>query len=704
MSAAAMCATAFAGTRILYEQNFETVTDAAAAGWSFGGASMTIASDDYGKYLELALGQNNGRSGQVTWGNGIFLDKDGEPILEGDTYEVMFDFSIKQNANNQFGSGLTIFTNHAPVGNQGYRLPWNPSGVWSNYVFDLSQCNTAADPDMIATINAPLKVETSTNDQGEEVKNYSIDTSQQYTIATGNWYTVKNTVNVNTREVEYQVVDLAGNELASGTMTVPQTNVNGEEISMYAEGLYVMESRYQTIIDIDNIKVSFESENDYANPPTIALTRLGKTAEEDLELKMRGYTISFLDGETLHVTGTEGNTVDVEWADCDGAYIYDTTTSGTIKAWTTCGEATSTVVEATADCVPCPLPTVAAAITSVSAGYGKTYTLSVSNAEVPLQPTIFIDYRFTGKSGKVIEETGVASGASVTVEEEGVLSITSTAFGYQATTTSVDNDIQYIVKKEYDFARMSKEELAKAGFSSWNVLNSGSTSGFDNWTARKRLYYNLAGSETTDEEGNIVYTAVYPFGFVAEDNTTNVIEYSEIMSEDNAAGSTHFEGLDVFVGRNLCALYRIGVYNNETGGGNNKNIDIYNLDPTDVVIANKINNYGGNSNHPVVATDAEYYAMLEGENFVYLPTEDTSKDGEGNEIGLGTYSVHVDIYRIDTTCAKLTIFAQAEGGSVENVEAETNTDDHYYTIDGLRLDQPDRPGLYIHKGKKVIIK
>ncbi|MCM1141015.1 MAG: hypothetical protein NC453_20800, partial [Muribaculum sp.] len=700
MAAAAMCASAFAGTRILYEQNFETVTDPAAAGWSFGGASMSIASDEYGKFLELALGQNNGRSGQVTWGNEVFLNKDGESVLDGDTYNVSFDFSIKQNANNQFGSGLTLFTNHAPVGNQGYRLPWNPGGVWSNYVFDLSQCNTAADPDMIATINAPFKAETTTNDAGEEVTNYSIDTTEQYTLATGNWYTVSNTVNVVTREVEYKVEDLMGNMLTSGTMTVPQTNVNGEDISMFVEGLYVMESRYQTIIDIDNIKISFDSDGDYANPPTVALTRLGKTADEELNLNLRAYTISFLDGETLHVTGTDGQTVEVEWADCEGSYVYDTTVSGTITAWTTCGTATSEPVSVVADCVPCPLPSVSAAITSVQAGYGKTYTLNVSNADVPLQPTIFIDYKFVGKSGKVVEVEGVASGAQVVVDEEGVLSVTSTAFGYQATTATVDNNIEYVVKKEYDFARMSKEELAKAGFSTWDVLNSGATSGFNNWTARHRLFYNLAGSETVNEEGATVYTEVYPFGFIAEDNTTNVIEYSVIEAADNAAGSEHFEGLDVYVGHNLCAMYRVGVFNNETGGGNNKNIDIYNLDPTDVVIANKINNYGGNSNHPVVATDEEYYAQLEGENFVYLPQEDTEKVGE-DIVGLGTYSVHVDVYRIDTTCAKLTIFAQAEGGAVEGVEAEVEGDNYYYTIDGLRLAEPTRPGLYIHNGKKI---
>lgn len=43
--------------------------------------------------------------------------------------------------------------------------------------------------------------------------------------------------------------------------------------------------------------------------------------------------------------------------------------------------------------------------------------------------------------------------------------------------------------------------------------------------------------------------------------------------------------------------------------------------------------------------------------------------------------------------------------AVEGIEAEEVAgDNYYYTIDGIRLDQPNRPGLYIHNGKKIIVK
>lgn len=701
LAATAVCATTFAGERILYQQNFETAADAAATGWTYGGTSMTIASDEYGKFLELSLGQSNGRSGQVTWGQDIFLNDAGESVLEKGKYNMSFDFSLKTMSNNQWNGEITVFTNHAPKTNETYRLPWSAGyeGPWDNFLFDLSQCNTSEtdNTDMLATVNAPIK-ETTAEDG---TVTYSIDTTNQYTIATGNWYTVAMEVDVNSREVVYSVIDLSGNELTSGTITVPETDKNGEPISMYAEGLFVMTARYQMTFDIDNIKISFDSDSDWANEPTIALTRLGQTEEGTEDLNLRAYTITFVDGETLHVTGPDGATVEAEWADCDGAYIYETSTSGALKAWTTCGTATSTVVETVVDCTPVALPAVVATISSVEAGYGKTYTLKVDNSEVPLQPTIFINYEFTGVNGEKVSAEGEASGVTVTVSEGGTLKLTSAAFGYQSTTVTEDNNIEFAVKKVYDFARMSDEEIKAAGFPDYQVLNSDATSGFNNWTARKRLYYLLEGTQTVDEEGNEVWTNVYPFGFISAEDTENVMYYTELDTEGevqtNVAGYELFEGLNVFAGHNVSYLKHIGFYNNATAGGNNKNIDVLNLDATDFVVINKINNYGGNSNHPVCATNDEYYAQLAGENEVFK-----AADGALNE-ETGTYTVSCPVYRIDTAATCLTIYKQL-GAAVEGVAAEVAGDNYWYSIDGVRVAEPTRPGLYIHNGKKYVVK
>lgn len=706
LAATALCTTAFAGKRMLYVQNFDQASDAAATGWSYGGGSMTIGSDEYGKFLELALGQNNGRSGQVTWGTEIYQDANGNSYLTDGKYSMSFEFSIKTMSNNQYNSEITVFTNHAPIVNNTYRTPWTaPLGPWDNFVFDLSQCNTAADTDMLATVNAPLVGTT-----GEDgTVTYAVATDPAFTFGTGTWYTVELEVDVNARTVEYKVESFTGDPVTSGTLNVPEKNVNATEdeepISMLAEGLFVMTARYQTTMNFDNIKIWVDTDEDVANPPSVALTGLGNDGSDVANLNYRAYTIAFLEDETLHVKGTEGQTVEVEYADCDGAYVYETTTSGTLEAWTTCGTATSEVVSETVDCSPVALPAATATITSVSAGYGKSYTLTISNSEVPLQPTIFLNYKFVGASGKEVAEEGVASGYVVNVDEEGVLYVTSQAFGYQETEMSVKNNLEFAVKNTYDFARLTQDEAKAAGFTTWQVLNSDATSGFNNWTARKRLYYVLEGSGVEDPEtGEITYTNVYPFGFTSAESTTDVLNYSEIGVEGddlgiNVAGYELFPGIRVFAGHNVTLLEHVGVTNNATAGGNNKNIEVLGLEETDFVVANTIGSYGSDSNHPMCSTHEEYYAQLAGTDNVYSVAANGALDEETN-----TYTVTVPVYRIDTVCTLVTVYKQL-GSGVEGIEAaEVAGDNYYYTIDGLRLAQPTRPGLYIHNGKKIIVK
>ncbi|MDE5840259.1 MAG: hypothetical protein K2H49_05000, partial [Muribaculaceae bacterium] len=702
--------------RILYQQNFETATDAAATGWSYGvEGGMTIASDEYGKYLQLSLGQNNGRSGQVTWGQEIFQDSEGNLIIDGDTYDLAFDFCIQAMPTDQLNSEITVFTNHAPIANNLYRLPWSDAkknqkehhnGVWDNFLFDLSQCNPAkGDADMLAAINAPLiktEVEDST---AYGYTKYTLDTSEPYSLSTGMWYTVTMNVNIKTRKVEYSVIDLTGNELTSGDMTVPEVDLNGEAISMFAEGIYVLMARYQSVFLFDNIKVSYYSDGDWANTPTIALTRLGQNEDGELDLNLRAYTITFLDGETLHVKGTNGEEIETEFADCDGAYVYETTKSGKLEAWTTCGTATSDVASTEVECVPEPLPEVVATITSVEVGFGKTYTLTISNANVPLQPTIFINYEFIGTNGEKLSAKGEASGVKVTVPGEGTLKLTSQAFGYQETNSSVENNLEFAVKKQWDFARMTDEQIKAAGFpADYQVLNSGTTDGFQNWTARKRLFYYDVATAAESETGETVYASVFPFGFTNSEE--QVLYYTELDVEGevatNVAGHELFEGITVYAGHNVTYLKHIGMINNSTKGGNNKNIDVLDLDKTDFVVINRINNYGGNSNHPVCADDDAYYAQLAGDSEVYS----VAASGVLNE-ETGKYTVSCPVYRIDTAATCVTAFAQVGGpieDAVEAVEAAAVVDNNWYTISGVRVAEPTQPGLYIHNGKKYIVK
>ena len=401
-----------ANKKILYQQDFETVTSVEDTGWSFGGSSLSLASDGFSKYLELSLGYNNDRSGQVTWGKEIFMDENGESVLIDGKYNVSFDFCIRQGSNNYFDGCITVFTNHTPVLNQSYRNPWSPVGYWQNYLFDMSQADNeplsyiingdtendryvvdftkmdaghrfnsfwgGPNPGMsivetesgnlfymsgdegesedgfkiwntiarITPFNLPagytlsdvrmIKVEYMptqadglhfgiqlnnpysgymeceetpvvnewntavftlddlkdsegetmaipdsadfcfgirgstyyyvrsiifylNNERTEPVESDLTDYAVPTTFSAGEWYTVSLDVDVNSRKVEYTVTSLDGDTVNSGTLIVPENNTNGESISMYAEGLFLLLARFLTIIDVDNIVISYGS-------------------------------------------------------------------------------------------------------------------------------------------------------------------------------------------------------------------------------------------------------------------------------------------------------------------------------------------------------------------------------------------------------------------------------------------------------------
>ena len=128
--------------------------------------------------------------------------------------------------------------------------------------------------------------------------------------------------------------------------------------------------------------------------PVIALTGVNNSE--------RTYTISFMEGETLHLTGTDGSQKTIGYYDTGevlGQYVYTTTTSGTISAYTTVGTMTSETATMDVNCSPIVLPTPTYAIVSAAAGYEKVYQFTVDNSGVEMQPEIFMDFSFKSENG-----------------------------------------------------------------------------------------------------------------------------------------------------------------------------------------------------------------------------------------------------------------------------------------------------------------
>ena len=380
--------------RILYQENYEsggipsTWTYAADNGKNNG---ASIAGDAEGHYISVFGGSQNGRSAVCLWGESVY-----DAVKEGLTeYSVSFDFQIQAFGNNQYNGEIAVFS-----GGKSEKTNGNKGGDWSPYntispncFFDVSQDE--------AGIKA---METKDPSQWYLMG----DATDLMNFTAGTWYTLTLDVNVATREVSWSLDDLDDTFHKKGSKTM------AEDANMYISGLYLMLARYNSVVNFDNIKVSVPG--DYANEPVIALTGV-----KDSE---RTYTITFMEGETLHVKGTDGSEQSIGYFDSGevpGQYVYTTTQSGTISAYTTAGTMTSETVTVEVNCNPIVLPSPTYAIISAAEGYEKTYQFTIDNTSVEMQPEIFMDFSFKSDNGTDdFVLTNQNNGAQVTLPSKGL--------------------------------------------------------------------------------------------------------------------------------------------------------------------------------------------------------------------------------------------------------------------------------------------
>ncbi|MBO5595066.1 MAG: hypothetical protein J5931_10740, partial [Prevotella sp.] len=483
-----MFATSVKADRILFSENYEA--GSVPATWTVNGNAQktyaTIAGDTEGKYLSFT-NTDNGRSAHCFWGEGIF-----DPVKEGLTeYTVSLDFQIQAFGNNQVNGEIAIFSGEgcASSNGAGTEFAGGQKGVWANYSLLTPNCLFGlAQDSKIATKDDPA--------------HWFINGDSTDVIApvAGTWYTLVLTVNVATKEVSYTLDDLDGTFHKAGSKTL------AEDANVFASGLFLMGARYWSVTNVDNVKVSVPG--DFANVPVIALTGL-----KDSE---RTYTITFLEGETLHVKGTDGSEKTIGYFDAGevaGQYVITTTQSGTISAYTTAGTMTSETVTMEVNCEPIVLPSPTYAIISAAEGYEKTYQFTIDNTSVEMQPEIFMDFSFKSDNGTDdFVLTNQNNGAQVTLPSKGTLTVTTKALGYANGTTTIKNDMEFVVKHDIDIQHITADELLAKGFEKMDDLDSNTTSGESNWTARLRLYYDILTGEK-DEEGNDLYTRYPVYGF-----------------------------------------------------------------------------------------------------------------------------------------------------------------------------------------------
>ena len=713
----ALFATTAKADRILFSENYEA--GGVPATWTINGGTGSIAGDTEGKYFSFALGQNNGRSAHCFWGEGIF-----DPVKEGLTeYTVSIDFQIQAFGNNQVNGEIAIFSGEgcASKNGQGTDFAGDQKSAWANY--------SLLTPNCLFGLAQDSKVATKDDPAHWFVNGDSTDVIAP---VAGTWYTLVLNVNVATKEVSYTLDDLDGTFHKAGSKAL------AADANVFASGLFLMGARYQAVTNIDNVTVSVPGE--YANKPVIALT--------GLNMAERTYTISFLEGEKLNVVLPDGTEkTDIGYYDAGengGQYVVSTTTSGTLKAYTTVGTMKSEEATIEVVCEPIVLNGVVGySVVAADEGFAKTYQFTIDNSNIEMQPEIFMDFTFKSEDGKNdFTLNNQNSGAMVPVASKGTLTVTAKALGYENGVTNIVNDIEYAIKHDIDFQHMTAEQLTEKGFEKLDNLNSVSMSGENSWTGRMRMYYQIATGQK-DDEGNEIYANYPAYGFdsSAENYQATVDGYKKedgwsldqrtyasletaesieryqfkpslLTAETakslfaplvlwNTAAEADPAGSDIPAAKvNLgIGLINVGNMADDQSGKmvNNMTLSFDGLTDDDLIVISKIDNYGGGSIHPQFPAGTDHATAKAEYKKAHL--------GGVNATCKGTETF--TLFRIDTALNRVIVLTAKNGTGIEEINYNKVVSDHnapIYNLNGVRVDGALKKGIYIKQGKKFIVK
>lgn len=672
---------------------------------------MSINSTEFGSWFRFDLGNNNNRNAVLDFNYGL---ESGTTIFDGQdvkTYTVNFQWGHVANpqsngnaANVQYSSEIALLTPSIATSDvEGWKITASINngqyaGNDSLRIFSLTQLKGAyAEDNEFWADNA---------DNSNYIWDFYIngDKDTRIQVEEGQWYDISVTVDTEARTADYQINTLDGSPVATGSYTIP------EYCSVWAKGINVLLGRYNSVADIDEVKVQVPVDGDYANAPSISLT--------EINMDLRKYQIYFEEGEELHVKTTEGTDV----VEVESPFEYETTTSGTLEAWTVSGSAESEHVAIDVVAETIALPEANIELVSVDAGFGKTVNISVDNTTVPTQPNILLTYKFN--DGAESEE--VPSGSLVELTEKGVLTVTTKAYGFGETSVTYENNTEFAVDAEIDFQHMDEATLTEKGFSEVDVLVSESMSGENNWTARPEAM-RFWWKESAESEADPV--SVRPYD-VAHGGIRRFVKVQSTLTEEvahelfapmytwwNTILGTNEDGTPVGCA-NLKVNYGIGLIN--TGGrddesssinfnflNNTAGVDypmsangyaplgIDGLTDDDFVVWYTIGNYGRNLNPTIIAaTEAEATAEFLGSHL------------GATAVQKGTEKFW--LYRIDTALSYVKVLKSTGESGIKNITNDKVVSDHnapIYNLSGVQVNPNAlQKGVYIQQGKKFVVK
>ena len=660
---------AIADTKIIYQDNYADEATS-LANWADNrskGAISFVNTPD-GNYMQFNLG-NNGNNFNGTRFYSIWGTTPWESVTlpeSGYTMSFWFNFeqfgnnanSLKDGVYNQRNHEIAVInaTNEDNINNY-----WGDAGTsYPNYLFKLTQCQTG---DEAGIGGWPTSV---TGTCGFYING---DETNLLNVAAATWY--KLTLTVVGQSVAYDITDIGGTPFASGTYTL------ADGVDNRAGGILAYAARYLCKMNLGlSLQITCESDEDVANVPTVALNQVKGND--------RVYKATFAEGETLHYILPGGSEQSIDYWDAEdeltgnpGTAMLTCTSSGTLEVWTTKNSAVSehTTINVEAGWITLVDPVVA--ISSVSEGIGKTYTVNFDNSQVLLTPSVALTYVINYSDGS--SESGeVANGGTIELTKAGTLKVTANSIPvagqeyYNRSSVTVENDVEYVVAEDVNYAEWGESHFA--GKEAWEAGELVDTN-VSHWIGHWMNPTDKDGAEPRNKVANYIDASAsdtpLPIYTLVNDEAGNNYANELLPLVPNTARAS------------VAILLEEGLFSNQTSY---KNLELT-FDPKYVT------DNPAKPNFIEITKTGSYdrYDKPERYSVDILKTDDT------------TYS----LYRFDTAINRARIFVyKGFTTSINGVQdaADAVKNAPIYTIGGVRVQKAAQKGVYIQNGKKFVVK
>lgn len=407
-----------------------------------------------GNYVQLGAGANvNGTRCNTFWGQAPW-----DLVTEmPETYYFSTDFNIEKwgnQSNNAAQRNMAFAIVNVPATASSMASYWGNAVALQNaetgadFIFQLRQCESgeqSGEGGYATAVDGTCYM--------------SVNNGDSVNVAAGNWYTLE--LAITGQQVAYKIAGkFDGVVLTEGTSTL------AEGVSNQVGGIITYNARYQSVLDFMNYKAYYDFEGDVAADPVVLLSAVQREA--------RVYNVTIKENEMLHIVLPGEEEQEFDYWDMEdentgnmGSKNFTISQSGTLKAWSTKGDATSNVVEVEVEAGLIQLPEPVAAIASVSEGFGKLYKISIDNASVLLSPAVALTYVINYEDGQTASGE-VANGATLELAKAGTMVVTANSIPvagvemYDRNSVTIVNDVEYVCALDVQYHTWAEDHFADA--------------------------------------------------------------------------------------------------------------------------------------------------------------------------------------------------------------------------------------------------